>query len=77
MNALVGHSGAGKSTILNLIPRFFNVTDGDILIDDQSIYTSHTLFIKKKYIYGKSRYELYLMIQLEIILHMENENATE
>ena len=38
MNALVGHSGAGKSTILNLIPRFFNCTEGDILIDDQSIY---------------------------------------
>ena len=38
MNALVGHSGAGKSTILNLIPRFFNCTKGDIFIDDQSIY---------------------------------------
>ena len=38
MNALVGHSGAGKSTVLNLIPRFFNCTDGDILIDNQSIY---------------------------------------
>ena len=38
MNALVGHSGAGKSTILNLIPRFFNSSNGDILIDDQSIY---------------------------------------
>ena len=38
MNALVGHSGAGKSTVLNLIPRFFNSTDGDILIDNQSIY---------------------------------------
>jgi subfamily B ATP-binding cassette protein MsbA len=37
MNALVGHSGAGKSTILNLIPRFFNCTEGDILIDNQSI----------------------------------------
>jgi subfamily B ATP-binding cassette protein MsbA len=37
MNALVGHSGAGKSTVLNLIPRFFNCTDGDILIDNQSI----------------------------------------
>jgi subfamily B ATP-binding cassette protein MsbA len=37
MNALVGHSGAGKSTILNLIPRFFNCSDGDILIDSQSI----------------------------------------
>ena len=38
MHALVGHSGAGKSTILNLIPRFYNSTDGDILIDSQSIY---------------------------------------
>ena len=40
MTALVGHSGAGKSTILNLIPRFYNVGDGDIKIDNQSIYDS-------------------------------------
>ena len=40
MNALVGHSGAGKSTILNLIPRFFDCNEGDILIDSQSIYNS-------------------------------------
>ena len=38
MTALVGHSGAGKSTILNLIPRFFNVNEGDVKIDEQSIY---------------------------------------
>ena len=37
MTSLVGHSGAGKSTILNLIPRFYNTTSGDIKIDDQSI----------------------------------------
>ena len=38
MTALVGHSGAGKSTILNLIPRFFNVNKGNVKIDEQSIY---------------------------------------
>ena len=40
MTALVGQSGAGKSTILNLIPRFYNINNGDITIDDQSIYKS-------------------------------------
>ncbi|WP_440914304.1 ABC transporter ATP-binding protein [Candidatus Pelagibacter sp.] len=38
MTSLVGHSGSGKSTILNLIPRFYNADEGDILIDSQSIY---------------------------------------
>ena len=40
MTALVGLSGAGKSTILNLIPRFYNISKGDIKIDNQSIYNS-------------------------------------
>ncbi len=38
MTSLVGHSGAGKSSLLNLIPRFYDRDNGDIKIDEQSIY---------------------------------------
>ena len=41
MTSLVGHSGSGKSTILNLIPRFYDAQSGDIKIDDQSIYETN------------------------------------
>ena len=47
MTALVGHSGAGKSTILNLIPRFYDSNKGDIKIDDQSIYNSTIYSLRK------------------------------
>ena len=37
ITALVGHSGAGKSTILNLIPRFYEPQGGKIYLDSQEI----------------------------------------
>ena len=47
MTSLVGLSGAGKSTILNLIPRFYDPTDGDIKIDNQSIYNKKLSSLRK------------------------------
>ena len=47
MTALVGHSGAGKSTILNLIPRFYDAISGDIRIDNKSIYNSSIFSLRK------------------------------
>ena len=47
MTSIVGHSGAGKSTILNLIPRFYGIHSGDIKIDNQSIYKSTIKSLRK------------------------------
>ncbi len=46
MTSLVGHSGSGKSTIMNLIPRFYDSQSGDITIDKQSIYKTNNERIK-------------------------------
>ena len=45
--ALVGHSGAGKSTIINLLPRFYDPKEGRVYIDEQDI-SSVTLFSLRK-----------------------------
>ena len=54
--AFIGSTGSGKSTIVNLIPRFYDVTEGAILVDGVDIreVTQHTLRDKIGYVPQKS-----------------------
>ena len=46
--ALVGRTGAGKSTILNLIPRFYDIDNGEIIIDKKNIKNYKIQSLRKK-----------------------------
>ena len=48
MTALVGHSGAGKSTILNMIPRIYSPHLGNVEIDGQDIATRNLASVRKE-----------------------------
>ena len=47
MSAFVGQSGAGKSTIINLLPRFYRPQEGKILIDRQNIHEVSLFSLRK------------------------------
>ena len=54
--AFIGATGSGKSTIINLIPRFYDATEGEILLDNVNVkdYKEETLFDKIGYISQKA-----------------------
>ena len=54
--AFIGSTGSGKSTLVNLIPRFYDVTDGELLVDGVNVkdYKLHTLHDKLGYISQKA-----------------------
>lgn len=45
--AIVGATGAGKSTIINLLSRFYDIDSGDIKIDDKSVYSIDLADLRK------------------------------
>jgi subfamily B ATP-binding cassette protein MsbA len=76
MTALVGHSGSGKSTILNLIPRFYQPNKGDITIDGQSIFQT-TLHSLRKNISLVSQETTLFDDTIKNNIKYANENATD
>ena len=54
--AFIGSTGSGKSTLINLVPRFYDVTDGEVLVDgvDVKKYRLHALRNKIGYVSQKA-----------------------
>ncbi|MGI6330170.1 MAG: ABC transporter ATP-binding protein [Bacilli bacterium] len=54
--AFIGPTGAGKTTLVNLIPRFFDVTEGEVLVNGINVkdYVSKTLYNKIGYVSQKA-----------------------
>ncbi len=74
--AFIGSTGSGKSTVINLIPRFYDITKGSILIDNVDIrdVTQHSLRDKIGYVPQKS---FLFSGTIESNLLFADENATE
>ena len=54
--AFIGSTGSGKSTLINLVPRFYDVTEGEVLVDGINIkkYKLETLYKKLGYVSQKA-----------------------
>ena len=53
--AFIGSTGSGKSTLINLIPRFYDVTDGEILVDGVNVKDYTQSFLRNKIGYISQR----------------------
>ena len=74
--AFVGGTGSGKSTLVNLIPRFFDVTEGQVLVDGVDVreVTQHDLREKISYVPQKA---VLFSGSIKSNIKYANENATD
>jgi ATP-binding cassette subfamily B protein len=72
--AFIGSTGSGKSTVVNLIPRFYDVTQGEVLVDGLDVrqLTQHDLREKIGYVPQKG---VLFSGTIESNLHLADENA--
>ena len=83
--AIVGATGAGKSTIVNLLSRFYDIDSGDILIDGKSIYSielsnlrSHiAVVLQDVFLFNTNIYENIILGNTEISLEQVQKAAKE
>ncbi|PGZ96139.1 multidrug ABC transporter permease [Bacillus pseudomycoides] len=77
LTALIGPSGSGKSTIFSLIERFYNPTNGDILLDDVSYKNINVEEWRQKFSYVSQDTPIFSGTIRENILYGKNDNITD
>ena len=76
--AFIGSTGSGKSTLINLVPRFFDATEGEVLINSLNIkeYTENALMDKIGYVPQKG-YLFTGTVRSNILYGVENLKKSE
>jgi ABC transporter transmembrane region len=76
--AFIGSTGSGKSTLINLVPRFFDATEGEVLINNLNIkeYTENALMDKIGYVPQKG-YLFTGTVRSNILYGVENLKKSE
>lgn len=76
--AFIGSTGSGKSTLINLVPRFFDATEGEVLINNLNIkeYTENALMAKIGYVPQKG-YLFTGTVRSNILYGVENLKKSE
>ena len=77
LTALVGPSGSGKSTVFSLIERFYDPTNGDILLDDVSYKNIHVEEWRQKFSYVSQDTPIFSGTIRDNILYGQNEKVTD
>ncbi|PQZ57728.1 multidrug ABC transporter permease [Bacillus sp. MYb209] len=77
LTALVGPSGSGKSTVFSLIERFYDPTNGDILLDDVSYKNIHVEEWRQKFSYVSQDTPIFSGTIKDNILYGKNDKVTD